>query len=279
MKRIFYFLVLILFFSCCSVKQASKEEACGPEMDSVQTIELVENVPIEEELQYEEEMMTTPPPTNLPKSKSKKPNQKQVEETITPINDEPILGETIMGKSGYLENQNPEIGDINYVIQDSMIVGKTEQIVVTLSNGLDRDEVISKIEYLAENEENVVTNEIRLAPIMSVKLIDPTGENFKIIPITSEQQFLENKEITFWKWNITPLKKGNNPLTLTIDIIVNNNTKNIQVYEDFIYVYSTETVWDKVTDFWKSDWKWIFSTLLIPLFLWLYRLLKKKNLA
>lgn len=171
------------------------------------------------------------------------------------------------------------IGDINYVIQDSMAVNETEEIVVTISEGLTRDEVISRVKYLEENKNNVKTNELRIAPIMSVSLIDPTGENFRIVPITPTEQFLEDNEITFWKWNVTPLNKGNNPLTLTVNVILGDKTKNVEVYEDLVYVYSTETIWDKVVYFWKSDWKWIFSTLLIPLFIWLYnKFFKKKNL-
>jgi hypothetical protein len=171
----------------------------------------------------------------------------------------------------------PDYGDINYAMSDSMAVNKTEEIALTVSKGLSREEVLSKVNYLQENVSSVKTQSIRISPLMSVDLIDPSGENFRIIPITPKEQFLENNQITFWKWNVTPLKPGNNPLTLSVNIIIDDKTKNIQVYEDSIYVYSTDTWWDKFVGFFKNNWQYLFSTLLIPVGIYLYRLIFRKK--
>lgn len=171
----------------------------------------------------------------------------------------------------------PSLGDINYAINDTMIINQTDQVVLTISNGLTREQVLSQVKYLKERENVVVTEEIRTAPLMLVTLIDPNGENFRIVPITPEKQFLEDGQITFWKWNVTPLNKGNNPLSLSVNIILGDEPKNIQVYEDFIYVYSSDTWWDKFTDFFKNNWQFLLSTLIIPIGIYLYKLIFNKK--
>ncbi|MDT8337193.1 MAG: hypothetical protein RQ856_05120 [Candidatus Izemoplasmatales bacterium] len=167
-------------------------------------------------------------------------------------------------------------GDINYIMEDTMIVNKSTIINMTISESIDREEIIEEIESFTE--ENTITNVIRIAPVMRAKLVDPSGgENFTIVPITSEEQLIENDEFTKWEWDVTPLKEGNNKLKLTVDIIIEDRTKNIEVYEDFIYVYSDKTWWDNFVDFMGENWQWFLSTLIIPLLIWFYKIKKRKT--
>lgn len=171
--------------------------------------------------------------------------------------------------------EDSSYGDINYVMKDTMVVNKSSIVNMTISESVDRETIIKNIDSFTN--ENTHTSIIRISPIMRAKLIDPNGENFRIIPITPEEQIVENDQITKWEWDVTPLKEGNNKLKLTVDIIYEENSKNVEVYEDFIYVYSDKTWWDDFVDFISSNWEWFLSTLIIPLFIWVYNKRKEKN--
>jgi len=175
-----------------------------------------------------------------------------------------------------IETTTPETndkiyGDINYVVEDTMIVMKPTTVNVTVSNGVSVNNIISEVNTFTEG--NVITEIIRIAPVMHIALI---GDNFIITPITDETQFLEDGDYTIWQWDVTPLLKGTHKLTLTVDITLENHSKNIETYEDFIYVYSDKSTWAKIGDFFSKEWKWLASTLIIPVGVFLYRK-KKKN--
>jgi len=200
----------------------------------------------------------------------------------TYINDE-IQAETVVvtppfstdSKTEKILYEDAPYGDINYVMEDTMIVNHSTLVNVTISENVSRDTIIKKVESFTE--ENTMVHIIRISPIMRAKLIDPSGgENFTIVSITPEEQIVENDQITKWEWDVTALKVGDNKLKLTVDIVVNNRTKNVEVYEDFIYVYSDKTWWNNFIDFMGENWKWLLSTLIIPLLIWLYKTRKEK---
>lgn len=170
--------------------------------------------------------------------------------------------------------ENNNFGDINYVLIDTMVVGYINKVNMTISDSINIDVIIDNIETFTYN--NIFTETIRISPLMSSKLIDPTGgDNFNIVPITPEEQIIENQQFTKWEWNVIPLKKGEHKLILIVDIIYDNNKKNIKVYEDFIYVYSKETIIDKLFNFINNYWEWIISTLIIPFIIFIYEKYKK----
>jgi len=170
-----------------------------------------------------------------------------------------------------LEKSN--IGNIYYNISDTMIVGKSKIIDVVISDeNVDKQYIINKVNTF---NNNVFTDTIRISTLMIAKLIDPTNMNFKINPILSEKQFIEKNKITRFQWNVIPLKSGNNELKLTIDIIYLDNCKNIENYNNIIHVYSSETIIDRIKKIFIENWKWLSSTLIIPIFIFLYKKKKK----
>jgi len=168
-------------------------------------------------------------------------------------------------------------GDINYIMTDTMIINQSTIINVTISENVSKDTIIKEVKSFTED--NTVVYVIRIAPVMRVKLIDPSGgENFTIVSVTPEEQIVENDEFTKWEWDVTALKIGNNKLKLTVDIVVDDKTKNIEVYEDFIYVYSDKTWWNSFIDFMRENWKWVLSTLIIPFLIYMYKIRKNKKI-
>ncbi len=113
--------------------------------------------------------------------------------------------------------------------------------------------------------------------MMRARLIDPSNENFIIVSISPEEQLVENDKFTKWEWDVTALKEGNNKLKLTVDIIYDDKSKNVEVYEDFIYVYSDKTGLENTSIFFVEHWKWFLSTLIIPILIFLYKKKKPKN--
>jgi hypothetical protein len=171
--------------------------------------------------------------------------------------------------------ENSNYGDISYVVEDTMVIGKNTVVNMTISENVDIDEILYEIETFTE--ENIHSEHIRIAPIMRAKLIDPTSENFTIVPISTEEQLIENDKFTTWEWYVIALKEGNNSLKLTVDIIYDGVSKNVEVYQDFIYVYSDKTVWNNISDFFVENWKWLLSTLLIPFSIYIYKIRKNKK--
>ena len=141
---------------------------------------------------------------------------------------------------------------------------------MTISKGVNKDKIISEVKTF--NRNNLHTDSIRISPVMKARLVDPSnGINFRIVSKTNEEQFIEEGDYTRWIWNVTPLTNGNNNLSLVIDISFNDKNKSIQVYDGIIYVYSNETFLQKLGRFFIENWQYIFSSLLIPILIFLYK--------
>lgn len=113
---------------------------------------------------------------------------------------------------------------------------------------------------------------------MAAKLIPAQKNSFEVTAITSETQIIEDNSITLWEWNCTPLIKGSHKLVLSVDIIVDDGIhKTIRAYDGFVFVYSDLSTWDLIVGFFKEQWKWFLTTLVIPLFLYYKRRVEKKK--
>ena len=200
-------------------------------------------------------------------------------EVVKKVKPKKISEDVIVEEVMIIPEEKDNQGDISYIIKDTMIVGEPTKVQLTISKNVAIKEVINSTETFTSIE-NIQTDKIRIERKMQAKLIDPVTGNFTISSITSGVQIIENNEITTWEWEVTPLKKGNNKLVLSIDILIDGDIgKTVKVYDGFIYVYSDLTFFEKVKIFFKEkfDYKWLFSTLIIPLFLYFYKRRKKKN--
>lgn len=194
--------------------------------------------------------------TVLPKPQSR-------QRIMSTINEEKILN-------------NISKGSINYVVQDTMIVNKISEVNMTISQGVDKERIISEIKTF--NKLNLHTDSIRVSPVMRARLVDASGGiNFRVVSKTNEEQFLEEGDYTRWTWDVTPLIKGNNNLSIVVDIIFNNKSKSIQVYDGVIYVYSDESFLIKMWNFIIEHWEFIISGLLVPTLLVILTEFKKKK--
>lgn len=160
-------------------------------------------------------------------------------------------------------------GKMAYKIPDSMKIDENYPAVVTISKSLNDSILLSSLDTT-----NFVKQEIRIASRVKVLLLDETTDNFKIVPLNSDEQLVDDSTNTIWKWNVVPTEPGKNKLVVRVSVKVldklGENYKDIPVFERTIVVTSTlqKTVWHFLKEY------WIYLTfgltiILIPLIRWL----------
>ena len=73
------------------------------------------------------------------------------------------------------------------------------------------------------------------------------------------------------------MNQGNNKLAIAVDIVVNDKSKSIKVYDGEIYVYSDETFLHKVWSFIMEYLEFVVGTILIPIIIFIYTSIKNKK--
>lgn len=157
-------------------------------------------------------------------------------------------------------------GSIVYSIPDSMSIGKTYRIKIRIQSG---SSPIGRADL-----KNVRESKIRTSSVMRVDLLDPESNAFTITKINGEEQIVESGHFTQWDFSVSPIKFGKKNLLVRIAIKTDKGEKEI-VFEDNVVVKNRVSV--QVKNFWKENWKWIFSTMLIPIFIYFWDKSKKRK--
>lgn len=156
-------------------------------------------------------------------------------------------------------------GSLVYSVPDSMIIGKTYRVRVRIQKG----KTIS-----TQGMSKPISSPIQTSPTMNVDLVDPHPGTFKIDKLNGKDQIIEQDHYTEWNFSVTPQISGKRILMLRINLYNENGSKEL-VFEDEIIVKNRILVHAKT--FWQEHWKWLFSTLLIPIFIYFWS--KKKKSA
>ena len=159
-------------------------------------------------------------------------------------------------------NSQSDLGQVIYKVPDTMIVRKNYEVVVRISKSRNNIEIRSNLNG------KITSKNIKTSNKMSVELIDPIGDIFQIKEVNIQKQLVDSS-YTEWKYNIMPLKSGQNKLDLVISIYKDDDVKQI-VYSDDIYVQSNAPA--QIKSFWYDNWKWSIETLIIPIITWLFGL-------
>ena len=159
-------------------------------------------------------------------------------------------------------NSQSDLGQVIYKVPDTMIVRKNYEVVVRISKSRNNIEIRSNLNG------KITSKNIKTSNKMSVELIDPIGDIFQIKEVNIQKQLVDSS-YTEWKYNIMPLKSGQNKLDLVISIYKDDDVKQI-VYSDDIYVQSNAPA--QIKSFWYDNWKWYIETLIIPIITWLFGL-------
>ena len=168
-------------------------------------------------------------------------------------------------------------GRLNYLMADTMEVGVTNVVSVTISRNMSKNMVLVQKVFTSKINKNVaseiVDTIIRITPEMVVKLQEiGTVGNFHIDTITPSKQLIElnTSDLTLWQWRVTPLKDGNKELTITVDLYIDGVEKNLNIYDGKIYVHMKNKFWITIQNFFVDNWEWLWTVIFIPLFIWLF---------
>ena len=144
-------------------------------------------------------------------------------------------------------------GSLAYRIPDSMHVGELSRASVLVSMKLDasRNEMTLQATKLAsidgsssvQDTAKVVFESIRVGTQMQARISDPhqsLEENFIITPLGDSIQSLtvDEDSSAFWQWDITPLRDGQFPINLHLEVKLAEGMRTIPVFTRTIYVES-----------------------------------------
>lgn len=165
------------------------------------------------------------------------------------------------------------LGNIAFNAPKEIQWNDTAVIELLLSPSFSVDELKDKIQEAGERE----GAKIRVADQMSAVL---KSSGFEIKELTPKIQAISFEEITDWKWEITPIKRGEQTLYLTISAILFVNgertPRKIESYREKIYI--KVTFMQLLSFFIKDKWNWLWSVILVPLIIWIWKKWKSKKM-
>ncbi|WP_449438230.1 hypothetical protein [Pedobacter steynii] len=171
------------------------------------------------------------------------------------------------------------IGKIVFSVPDTMQVGKNYQAISSITASLADSILFMNIDTNINQPKG--KQMIKVSPRMVIRLIDPSGENFIVQALTSEEQIISSRSNTIWRWNLKPVNDGANMLMLNVSVILNDQDgsgrKDMTVYEKTINVEASYA--RSVSTFFSGNWQWILSSIFFPLIIFWYREGKKKKVS
>lgn len=150
----------------------------------------------------------------------------------------------------------------------------SDQIAVSVL--VDLTQSLEDLKKSAGNSEIVSAAQIRVSKVMIARVVAP---NFTVVPITPEEQPISQSETTRWDWQLIPTKTGRHEIHITInaEVTVDGATKvrNIETFRETVEIEIT--TWQVVKGWISKYWQWSFSTLLLPLGIWLWKRRESKS--
>jgi hypothetical protein len=156
-----------------------------------------------------------------------------------------------------------DLGNLAFNAPERMLMGETTEMRLLLSPTLDIDELQRKLQDLP----GVLQGEqVRVAPRMEAVL---SGQNFRITAITPALQAVSRSEPTEWRWEVSPTTPGAHRLHLALNARVTDTARTLRTFDRTILV--NVTAGQRVASFVGNNWKWLWTTALVPLGGWLWQ--------
>ena len=163
------------------------------------------------------------------------------------------------------------LGNVAFNSPEKINIEDTVSIKVVLSPNEAEAVLLDRVDEPGTK----VSESLQVSNLMEARL---SGEGFKIVAVTKERQAISSG-VTEWIWDVTPLAEGKRQLTLTIDALITINgevvPKTLRTFRKPIEVEVTNT--QKVSGMLNEHGKWLWSTLLVPIFGWVFK--KRKDNA
>ena len=256
MKKIFIILLSVfLLFSCKSTKKIDpigKSTVFNDDKDSIITVPII--TPYEKKESNKNYEVIESMDNN---SLSHLHSQNKVKTKI-------LQNKVAINNTYQLDN----MGRIVYSIPDTMVVYTDYNIIIRI----DRDK--SQVNIKKDINGRITESKIKTSSEMEVMLIDSsTDSSFLIRKINTDDQIVDTNGYTQWNFTVRPVKHGEKKLDLVVSIIKNGYKKQV-VYTDTIHI--KENVAKEIKTFWGNYWQWSFSTILIPIFIYLWKKKRKE---
>lgn len=105
------------------------------------------------------------------------------------------------------------------------------------------------------------------------------GKGFNVKAITPEKQPISFTEPTEWIWQVEPTEVGIRKLFLTVNAIVEvdgeKETRQLRTFKKPITIEITTA--QIVNNWFKDNWQWFWSALIVPIFVYFWSQRKKKR--
>jgi hypothetical protein len=135
----------------------------------------------------------------------------------------------------------------------------------------------SKVENLEKQltvKGKTTTGNIRVSNVVQAKLIAP---DFDVTKITEEEQILSDDKPTEWEWSLKPKKAGTYEVNLSVTAIIDGHKHHLKSFEKTLVIEITKE--QIFMDWFEENYKWLVTTLLIPLIGFLFKEKFKKLFA
>ena len=135
---------------------------------------------------------------------------------------------------------------------------------------LDLTKPIEELKKMVEGAGEKEGARIRVSDQMEARL---SGSSFAITAVTPEEQAVTHDDVTQWKWEVKPKAEGRQHLHLTLSALLQVNGANTRrAIRTFDKEISIEIRWEQqALSFLKSNWQWLWVTLLVPVAGWLWK--------
>lgn len=263
-KILFLLLVGIITFSCSSCNKKIYEKNLTKQ-------EEVKEEVVEEEMIYYEEIKESQ--EELWIEAVEKEENIFLEEPIVALSSppDPIIMETQSIILKEIEVQEQKKAKLTYVINDTMMVGETYNVDLTLSKKITNNQLANIIDGFKDKP--LIDTMIIITDIMRARLIDPTGKNFTVTQITEEIQNTTISDLIRWQWQVVPLIEGDNSLTISVDIYLEDSPQSVNIYNGKTHVYAIHTFWEDFGNWIEKNWSYItyIVGLIGAIIAWLYK--------
>jgi len=160
--------------------------------------------------------------------------------------------------------------NIAFNVPTSMILSEAIDIILVLDMTKSIEELTRIIKSKGEKEGAIINVTSRMGAELK-------GSNFKITAITEKIQVITSQIVTEWRWEIKPIIPGDHNVYLSLnayfDVRGRDTPKTIQTFRKTIKI---EVTWTKLTkDFFQNNWQWLWTSLFIPITIWLWSKRKK----
>lgn len=187
---------------------------------------------------------------------------------------EAIAGEDIPGEAAAEDANFPEfqMGNLVFNAPDTMKYGESQGIQLLLSPKL----TVVELETMVEEAGVLRQRRVRISRVMEANL---SGNGFKIDPVTAALQIVNPEGATEWRWEVTALEAGTRRLYLTLNAILEvDGRERPHVIQTLHEVIQVQITWEqRVSGFVAENWKWLWTTIFVPLIGWLWERRKQRG--